>query len=74
MTTKATRPVRRETEAFVRERGYRPLIVTIHGAIILLRPKGLRSEEVLDLASAWSLAVKQRVMRERQERLSRRKT
>lgn len=68
MTTKATKPVRRETDAFVRERGLRPLIATLHGSLLLLRPKGLRSEEVLDLASAWSLAVKQRVVREKMEK------
>ena len=73
MTTKATKPVRRETDAFVRERGLRPLIATLHGSLLLLRPKGLRSEEVLDLSSAWSLAVKQRVLRERYEKKQRRK-
>jgi hypothetical protein len=72
VTTKATKPVRRESDAFVRERGLRPLVVTIHGSLLLLRPKGLRSEEVLDLASAWSLAVKQRVAREKFEKRRRR--
>jgi hypothetical protein len=61
MTTKSTKPVTRESSALVRERGLRPIIVTIHGSLILLRPKGLRSEEVLDVAAAWSTAVKQRV-------------
>jgi len=64
MATKSIKPVTRETSAFVRERGFRPIIATIHGSLILLRPKGLRSEEVLDIAAAWSLAVKQRVVRE----------
>ncbi|CAB4180091.1 hypothetical protein UFOVP1040_29 [uncultured Caudovirales phage] len=73
MTTKSTKPVRRETSAFVRERGLRPLVVTIVDSVILLRPKGLRSEEMLDLASCYFLAVKQRVAREQAERRARRK-
>lgn len=73
MTTKATKPVRRETTALVRERGFRPLIATLHGSLLLLRPKGLRSEEVLDLGAAYSIAVKQRVFRERAEKRAARK-
>lgn len=73
MATKSIKPVTRETSAFVRERGFRPLMATIHGGVVLLRPKGLRSEEVLDLGAAWSLAVKQRVARERAEKKAARK-
>lgn len=68
MTTKSIKPVTRESSAFVRERGMRPLIVTIVDSLLLLRPKGLRSEEVLDLGAAYSMAVKQRVARERAEK------
>ncbi|OGT57555.1 MAG: hypothetical protein A3E01_08435 [Gammaproteobacteria bacterium RIFCSPHIGHO2_12_FULL_63_22] len=71
--TPSTKPVRRETSAFVRERGLRPLVATIHGSLLLLRPKGLRSEEALDLGSAWSLAVKQRVARQQAEKRAARK-
>jgi hypothetical protein len=74
MATKSTKPVTRESSAFVRERGFRPLMVTIHGSLLLLRPKGMRSEEALDLAAAWSLAVKQRVAREQASRRAARKT
>ena len=73
MTTKSVKPVTRETSAFVRERGFRPLIATVHGSLLLLRPKGLRSEEVIDLAAAYSIAVKQRVARELAERRTARK-
>jgi hypothetical protein len=74
VTTKCTaKSVTRETGAYVRERGMRPLIATLHGSLLLLRPKGLHSEEVLDLGAAWSLAVKQRVMRERSEKAAARK-
>ena len=73
MTTKSVKPVTRETSAFVRERGLRPLMATLHGSVLIVRPKGLRREEVLDLAAAWSVAVKQRVLRERAERKARRK-
>lgn len=73
MATKSVKPVTRETSAYVRERGLRPLMATIHGSLLLLRPKGMRSEEVLDLAAAWSLAVKMRVARDRGERKAKRK-
>ena len=68
MATKSVKPTTRETSAFVRERGLRPIIATLHGSILLLRPKGLRGAEVLDIGAAWSLAVKQRVARELAER------
>lgn len=74
MTTKATKPVHRETTALVRERGFRPLIATLHGSLLLLRPKGLRSEEVLDIGAAYSIAVKQRVNREQAEKRAARKS
>lgn len=43
------------------------------GSLLLLRPKGLHSEEALDLGAAWSLAVKQRVAREQAEKRAARK-
>ena len=73
MATKSVKPVTRESSAFVRENGFRPLMVTIHDSLLMLRPKGLRREEVLDLAAAWSLAVKQRVARELAEKKARKK-
>ncbi len=73
MTTRSIKPVTRETSAFARSKGLRPIIATIHGSVLLLRPKGLRGEEVLDLGAAWSLAVKQRVARELAEKRAARK-
>lgn len=73
MTTKSLRPVRRETSALVRDRGLRPLIVTVHHGMLLLRAKGLRREESLDLSGCYTLAIKQRVAREREERKRERK-
>ena len=73
MATKSTKAVTRETSAYVRERGFRPLMATIHGSLLLLRPKGVRSEEGLELGAAWSLAVKQRVQREQAEKRAARK-
>ncbi len=69
MTTKSIRPVTRESSAWVRDKGMRPLIVTVIGGVVELRPKGLRTTEVLDLASIYLMAVRQRVARERIERL-----
>lgn len=68
MTTKSTRPVRRETSAFVRDRGLRPVIVTVVGSVIELRAKGLRTTETIDVAWCYRAAVMQRVSRHRVER------
>ena len=73
MTTKSTKPTTRETSAFVRDKGLRPLIVTIAGSYVELRAKGLRSRETLDLAACYGLAVKQRLLREKAERKGKRK-
>ena len=68
MTTKAIKPVSRETSAFVRDRGLRPIIATLlHGSLIM-RAKGLRTEEVLDIGSAYAQAVKNRVFREKMDK------
>lgn len=66
--TPSTKPVRRLTSAFVRDRGLRPLVATIHGSVLILRAKGLRREEVLALDDAYAIAVKARVLRERAEK------
>lgn len=71
--TPSSRPVTRESSALVRDRGARPVIVTITGSILLLRPKGLRSEETLDIAAAWDHAVKQRLARQRAEKAAKKK-
>jgi hypothetical protein len=74
MTTRSLRPVTRETSALVRERGLRPVILTVVGGVIELRAKGLRSTEVLDVAWCYYSAVKQRVINERAERAKARKS
>lgn len=61
MTTRSIKPVSRETTAFVRDRGSRPLIATLVGGLLELRPKGLRTREVVDLAAVYEMAVKARV-------------
>ncbi|MGC4075444.1 MAG: hypothetical protein QM702_00100 [Rubrivivax sp.] len=68
MTTKSYRPVTRETSAFVRDRGLRPVLVTITGGVLELRCKGLRSREVIDIGYVYRLAVQQRVAQEKRER------
>ena len=74
MTTKSTKPVSREMSAFVRDRGMRPLIATLHGSLLILRGKGLRREETIDIGACFDLAVKQRVCRERVEKKKAKKT
>lgn len=68
MTTKSLKPVTRETTAYVRDRGLRPVVVTVVGGLLELRAKGLRSRECLDLAWCYETAVKARIARERAER------
>jgi hypothetical protein len=68
MTTKSLRPVTRETSAQVRDKGLRPLIVTLVGGVLMLRPKGLRNSETVHLASVYTTAVCQRVALARAER------
>ena len=72
MTTHSTTsPVTRETPAYVRDKGFRAVIVTITGGLIELRAKGLRTREVVDVTSLYQQAVKARVMRERAEKKAR---
>jgi hypothetical protein len=68
MTIKSTRPVSRESCAVVRDKRLRPVIVTVVRDVIELRAKGFRSREILDVASCYYLAVRQRVASERAER------
>ena len=69
MTTLATAsPVTRETSSFVRDRGMRPIIATLTGGVIVLRAKGLRTRETLELNWCYQQAVKQRVAQERAEK------
>jgi hypothetical protein len=71
--TPSTKPTTRLSSAFVRDRGLRQVVVTVHGSLIELRPKGLRTVEVVDIASAWAQAVKERALREKRERAAERK-
>lgn len=59
--TPSTKPVTRVTSAYIRDRGMRPVVATITGSVIELRAKGLRSVEVVDVASIYYAAVKARV-------------
>lgn len=72
--TPSTKPVTRVSSAYVRERGMRPVVVTITGSLIELRAKGLRSVETVDVASLWHQAVKARVLREKAEKKAARKS
>lgn len=73
MTTKSIKPVTRETSAFTRDRGLRPIVATIHHGMIELHAKGLRSREVLDLGALYEQAVKARVGREKAEKKAKRR-
>jgi hypothetical protein len=71
--TPSTKPVTRLTSAWVRDQGLRPVAVTITGSVIELRAKGRRQVEVLDVASLYFQAVKQRVANEKKLRKAARK-
>lgn len=69
MTTNSTQsPVTRETSAYVRDKGLRAVVATLSGGVLVLRAKGLRSREMLDLGWCYQQAVKQRVAQEKAER------
>lgn len=68
MTTRSDKPVTRETSAYVRDKGFRPVIATLTGGMLVVRAKGLRSRETLDIAWCYQQAVKQRVAQERAEK------
>lgn len=73
MTTTSTKPVTRETSAFVRDRGMRAVLVTITGSVLELRAKGLRTRETVDVASIYFQAVKARVLDEKRAKKAARK-
>lgn len=66
--TPSTRPVTRETSAYFRDRGLRPIIATITGSILEMRCKGLRTVETIDIAAAYSFALKSRLAQIKAER------
>jgi hypothetical protein len=69
MTTNSTQsPVTRETSAYVRDKGPRPVLATLTGGVLVMRAKGLRSREMLDIGWCYQQAIKQRVAQERAER------
>ena len=69
MTTSSLKsPVTRETTAFVRDKGLRPVIATLQGGTLIMRAKGLRSREVLDVGWCYEQAVKARIAHERAEK------
>jgi hypothetical protein len=71
--TPSTKPVTRLSSAWVRDRGMRPVVVTVTGSLIELRLKNCRQVETIDVASLWHQAVKARVIRERAEKKAARK-
>lgn len=71
--TPSTKPVTRLTSAYVRDRGLRPLVITVHGSIVEVRAKGLRSTETMDIAAIYNFALKSRLTREKAERKAARK-
>lgn len=72
--TPSSKPVTRETSAYTRDKGLRPIIATLSGSVVILRAKGLRSREYVDLAAVYQQAVKTRVAQEKAERKALRKT
>ncbi len=74
--TDATKPVKRRTDALVRDDGkLRRLVVTIYcNGTLGVRPEKTRREEIVSIAAIYSLGVKQRVAQERAEKKSKRRT
>jgi hypothetical protein len=64
--TPSSKRVVRLTSAWVRDQGMRPIVAAIVGGVIELRAKGRRKTEVVDIASLYLRAVRERVFSERQ--------
>lgn len=73
--TKLHKPVTRHTDNAIRDGAkLRNLVITLYpGGVIGLRPEKTRREELLSVEAAYSLAIKQRVARERVEKKARRR-
>jgi len=71
--TPSTKPVTRLSSAYVRDRGLRPLVITIIGSLVEVRAKGLRQVETMDIAAIYSFALKSRMAREKAEKKAARK-
>jgi hypothetical protein len=67
MATKTTKATVRESSATTFDRGERNIIVTIHHGVIKLRPKGLKTEEVVEISAIYEQAVKARVISEKRK-------
>jgi hypothetical protein len=67
-TSSTTSPVTRETPARVRDKGSRAIIARIEGELLILRAKGLRSNETLHLGALYEQAVKARVFKARMDK------
>ena len=63
--TRATKPVRRETDATYRRR---PLMVTMTARYLELREKGRRDTLLVDYATIYELALKLRWRKEQAEK------
>jgi len=71
--TPSTKPVTRLSSAYVRDKGLRPVAVTITGSVIELRCFGRRQVETLDVATAYYRCVKERVLSEKAAKKAARK-
>lgn len=72
--TPCTKPVTRLSAVLVRDGGRRrPLVVTLHGSFIELRPFGTRRAETVDLEAVYFGAIKARVFRDRMAKAKARK-
>ena len=73
--TPLNKPVVRKTNSTVRDRGVvRNLVVTIFpNGTVGLRPERTRQTEIVTLDSIYALAIKQRVVRERAEKLTKKR-
>jgi len=73
--TSLTKPITRRTDNEIRDGSRRrPLVITLYpGGIVGLRPSKTRREEIITIEAIYSLAVKQRVAKERAEKKAARK-
>jgi len=61
-------PVTRLTASHIRERGLRPLVVTLYPGYMMIRPKGLRRGLSIDYVTIYQKAAQIESARMRQEK------
>lgn len=72
--TPSTKPVTRLSSAFVRDRGFKQVVVTVLGDMIHVRTKGARTTYSMPISAVYGWAVRAHLAAVKAEKLKARKT